>query len=268
MKKIISRKLKRIISLASILLFLLTVNMAHAYDAEDKACSAECGQCHKIEQKEASDLLKGFVSKVIKVKEGPVKGMWQADVEVDGKKFPVYIHYSKKYFFAGNIVDIKNRKIVGKPPRQAQKTKVDVSKIPLKDAIIMGNPFAKNMVIVFDDPDCPYCRKLHPEIKKIVSQRKDIVFYIKLFPLVRLHPDAYNKSKAIVCEKSLKLLDDALSGKKIPAPKCETTEIDENISLAASLGIGSTPTIILKDGTVISGYLPADKLIALIDKAE
>ncbi len=167
MKKIANNKFKQVLSFASILLLLLTVNMAHAYDVEDKACAAECRECHKIEQKEASDLLKGFVNKVIEVKEGPVKGMWQADVEVDSKRLSVYIHYSKKYFFAGNIIDIKNRKIVGKPARAAQKTKVDVSKIPLKDAIIMGNPSAENTVIIFDDPDCPYCRKLHTEIKAL-----------------------------------------------------------------------------------------------------
>jgi thiol:disulfide interchange protein DsbC len=269
MSKIANKKPKRIPTIVAILVLLLSGNSAYAFDVKGKGCGTDCIECHKIKEEEASNLFKGFVDKVIKVEEGPVKGMWEVEVEAQGKRFPLYLHYSKKYFFAGNIIDMENRKIVGKPARDVQKTEaVDVSKIPLEDAIVIGNPSAENKVIVFDDPDCPYCSKLHTEIKKVISQRKDIVFYIKLFPLVSLHPDAYNKSKTIVCEKSLKLLDDAFAGKKIPAPECETTQIDENIQLAASLGISSTPTIILKNGAVIRGYVDADEFIRLIEGAE
>jgi len=244
---------------------ILTYDLAYPFNIEGEGCSTECIQCHRIQKEEASGILKDFVDKVIKVEEGPVKGMWMVEVEAKGKRFPIYLHYSKKYFFAGSIIDIKNRKLVGGKVRPAEKKKVDINKIPLDDAVVIGSPFAKNMVIVFDDPDCPYCRRLHKEIKKVVSQREDIAFYIKLFPLVGLHPDAYRKSKSIVCEKSLKLLDDAFSGKDIPAPGCETDQIDENIRLGQSLGIESTPTLILQDGTVVSGYMAADKLIGLID---
>ena len=45
-------------------------------------------------------------------------------------------------------------------------------------------------------------------MKKVVRERKDIAFYIKMFPL-KIHPGAYDKAKTIVCEKSLKLLEDA-----------------------------------------------------------
>lgn len=239
--------------------------IAYSFDIKGEGCGTECIQCHKIKKEEASEILKDFVEKVINVEEGPVKGMWMVEVEAKGKRFPIYLHYSKRYFFAGNIIDIKNKKLVGGETKPAEKAKVDVDKIPLNDAIIMGNSLARKRVIIFDDPDCPYCRRLHEEIKKVIAQRDDIGFYIKLFPLVKLHPDAYRKSKSIACEKSFKLLDDAFSGKEIPAPSCETTKIDENIKLGESLGITGTPTLILQDGTVISGYMTADKLIAVID---
>lgn len=253
------------VSLVVIGVVLSFYSIGHPFDIKGEGCGTECAQCHKIKKDEASEILKGFVEKVISVEEGPVKGMWMVEVEAKGKRFPIYLHYSKKYFFAGNIIDIKNRKLVGGETKPVEKVKVDVDKIPLDDAIVMGNSLARKRVIVFDDPDCPFCRKLHEEIKKVISQRDDIAFYIKLFPLVKLHPDAYRKSKSIVCEKSFKLLDDAFSGKEIPAPGCETTKIDDNIKLGESLGITGTPTIIFQNGTVISGYITADKLIAIID---
>src|SRR3989338_5854599 len=86
-------------------------------------------------------------------------------------------------------------------------------------------------VIVFTDPDCPYCKKFHTEMKEIIKKNKDIVFYIKLFPLVNVHPEAYEKSKAILCKNSLKLLDDAIEGKKLPKADCDTKAVDENLKL-------------------------------------
>ncbi len=100
-------------------------------------------------------------------------------------------------------------------------------------------------------------------MKKILEERKDIVFYIKLFPL-RIHPEAYEKSKAIVCENSLALLELAFDKKPLPKPKCETPIIDENIKLAEKLGISSLPVLILPDGRVIHGYRDSKTLINLI----
>ncbi len=98
----------------------------------------------------------------------------------------------------------------------------------------------------------------------MVEERKDIVFYIKLFPLVKIHPGAYEKAKAIVCENSLALLEDAFDKKPLPKPNCETPAIDENIKLAEKLGISSLPASILPDGRMIVGYRDSKALISLI----
>ena len=102
-------------------------------------------------------------------------------------------------------------------------------------------------------------------MKKIIAERKDVAFYIKLFPL-KMHPNAYEKSKAIVCEKSLALLELAYDNKPLPKPNCETTVIDDNIKLAEKLRINSLPSMILPDGRVIPGYKEAEALKALIGK--
>jgi thiol:disulfide interchange protein DsbC len=100
-------------------------------------------------------------------------------------------------------------------------------------------------------------------MKKIIDERKDIVFHIKMFPL-KSHPEAYEKSKSIVCEKSLAFLEEAFEKKPIPKPKCETSVVDENIKLAQKLGITSVPSVILPDGRIIAGYKDAKTLINLI----
>mgnify|MGYP001773843174 CR=1 FL=1 len=102
-------------------------------------------------------------------------------------------------------------------------------------------------------------------MKKIVQMRDDIVFYIKLFPL-NIHPQAYEKSKIIVCNKSLRLLEDAFEKKELKAKTCNTDVIDKNIELGRRLGISGTPAYILPDGRLETGYRPAEEFIRIITK--
>ena len=101
-------------------------------------------------------------------------------------------------------------------------------------------------------------------MKQVVATRDDIAFYIKLFPLTSIHPEAYAKSAAVLCEedndKALKLLEDAFNNITIPAPKCETSAVDESIRMGRALGVSSTPTIVFQNGRIVSGAIKADEL--------
>lgn len=99
----------------------------------------------------------------------------------------------------------------------------------------------------------------------MVKDRPDVAFYIKMFPL-KSHPGAYEKAKAVVCGKSLALLEDAFAGKELPKAKCATSAPLENSRLAEKLGIASTPTLVLPDGRVVHGYRDARALKELIGK--
>jgi thiol:disulfide interchange protein DsbC len=107
-------------------------------------------------------------------------------------------------------------------------------------------------------------------MKKVLDQRNDIAFYLKMMPLVNLHPQAYDKSKAIICEesneKAIQLLEDVYAKKSIPQAPCDTKVIDENIRLAQKLGISGTPTLIFNDGSRASGAVKAEQLIQMIDQ--
>ena len=102
-------------------------------------------------------------------------------------------------------------------------------------------------------------------MKKVITERRDIAFYIILYPLP-MHKDAYDKAKAILCEKSLDLLDAAFEKKPLPKPSCDTKAVDENLKLAEKLGITGTPAVIFPDGTLIPGAMEADAIIRQIDR--
>lgn len=239
-----------------ILPLLLLTTPAFAFEGPP-GCGKDCASCHSLDAEEAAEILK---LDDVKVSDAPAKGMWQVEGSQKGQKIRVYLDFAKK-----NVMLIQRFipvDAIGKPP---EVKKFDLKDIPLTGTVLMGDKKAKHKLIVFDDPDCPYCQKLHKNIKTIIEKRKDIAFYIKLYPLP-MHPKAYEKSKAVLCENSLELLDDAFEGRDVPNAKCDTKLVDENIALAKKLGISGTPGIILPDGRLIPGYVESDVLLRMIDE--
>ncbi len=235
---------------------------AEAFQKEPAAAKG-CAECHKLTKEEARKLLGKVVDNVVGVVQGPFPGIWEVDVARDGKTYPIYLDYSMKYLFNGQFIrlaDMEN--LTGL--RYQDLNRVDVASIPLKDAIRVGSPSAKKTVIVLSDPTCPYCVKLHGEIRKAAAKDADVAFLVMPYPRNRNDKATYRKCLAVVCEKSEKLLDDAYAGKELPAPSCKSDAVDETMRLADRLKIQGTPTMILPDGRMISGSMEAEALLALL----
>ncbi len=103
-------------------------------------------------------------------------------------------------------------------------------------------------------------------MKQVVVDRPDIVFFLKL-TLLRMEPQLYQKSKDIVCSKSLKSLDDAFEKKPVAHVGCPSTEVDENMKFMEEHGISGVPALIFPNGSIQSGFLEAAPLIKRIDNA-
>jgi thiol:disulfide interchange protein DsbC len=102
-------------------------------------------------------------------------------------------------------------------------------------------------------------------MKKVVEKRPDIAFYIKFFPIKK---ETREVIKSIACTRSLSLLDKAYKNKEVPVQPCaESISIERMVEFAISLGISVVPTLIMPDGRVHSGYVPAEKLMRIIGDA-
>lgn len=263
------KKIRTAFLLLFILLFLSVAWYSKAYSFGTNGCDGNCKKCHSFSKLEAVNILKKLKlpeAKVVNIQLSPVKSLWELTIDDKGKKGLLYVDFSKKYTLPGPIIEVSTGK--NKTASQLEKTqkpiKVNTSKIPLSNALVLGNKNAPKKIIVFTDPDCSFCGKLHIEMKKVLEKRKDIAFYNKLYPLP-IHKDAYWKSVSIICSKSMTMLEDNFVNKPIKRTECNTKEVDNNIKLAEEFGITSTPTLILPNGKVHSGTMPAEELIKLIE---
>lgn len=246
-----------------LLLLLFTTFATQVVAMSPDGCGAgECRDCHSIQKKEAEEILQNTDFKVLKADFAEVPGFFQIDVQKDDKSYPMYLDFSKQYLFAGQVFKI-NAEAREPQPKVERLTQQQYDAIDTSDALLVGDRLAEKKIIVFTDPECPYCKKLHPELHKVVKQDPNIAFLIKLYPLPS-HPHSYEKSKAIVCAKSLELFEKSLAGENIPAPSCETDVVDKTLALVKEYGINSTPTLVLPDGTIAPGYRLAEDLVKLI----
>lgn len=254
--------MRKILILAMAIFFLQYASYSYGFSNKGE----DCTKCHTLKKEEAAALLKNIDPniKILNIKMTPLRSLWEIDVESNSKKGAVYLDITKKYLISGQLIDIKGKRNLTQETAE-ELNRIDVSKVPLGDAIVMGDKNAKKRVIVFTDPDCPFCAKLHIELKKLTAERKDVAFFIKMFPLP-IHKEAAEKAKAIACEKSLALLDAAFEKKPIAKAKCKSSAVDDNLALGKKLGITGTPTLVMPDGRVISGFRDANALKALIDK--
>ena len=72
-----------------------------------------------------------------------------------------------------------------------------------KTKLIAGNHNAKDKIVVFSDPLCPFCMEYIPEVINYVNKNSDsIALYYYAFPLVQIHPASEALSKIIEVAKN------------------------------------------------------------------
>jgi thiol:disulfide interchange protein DsbC len=247
---------------------LLTATAALAFQGPGaEGCGAgECKDCHSLEVKEVANLLKVTEDNILSLKFSDVPGLWEVEVAQQGKTFPVYVDFSKEFLLQGRVFRLKAPSESQNGPKPPQV--VDVAQIPLHDALLIGKADAERKIIVFDDPECSFCAALQVEMKAVVEAHPNIAFLIKMYPLIKIHPEAYEKARAIVCSGSLAMLEDSLAKKPVPPPICDTDQVKKNLDLGRELGIVSTPTMIMPDGRVVTGSKKAEDIVKILNGEE
>lgn len=187
---------------------------------------------------------------------------WQEVVLPDGTV--LYVEPSQRYAIIGRLVDLWTRQDLTALRLETERRNTAAT-IPSTDVIWAapsGPP--RGRLYVFDDPDCPYCRRAHPVIRALTEQGIEVG--ILLYPLTRIHPDAYSKSIAVWCSGDrLVSLDQVMSGQAVAPPDDPPCEhpIDRNIALGRKIGVTGTPYWLSPRGKALSGVQPLDVLLHL-----
>lgn len=178
-----------------------------------------------------------------------------------------YVTADGKYLITGDMINLETGEHLTEMRRMSDRLeKLTALK---DDQTIVFAPAKgadpKRVVTVFTDIDCGYCRKLHREIDDYLA--RGITIRYLFYPRSGPNTESFRKAEAVWCSNDRKdALTKAKQGAPLPAvPQC-ANPIADQYQLGLALGLRGTPMMILSDGDVVNGYLPADALAQRIDQ--
>lgn len=163
-----------------------------------------------------------------------------------------YVDANVSFVIAGTMFDASTRENLTQK-RLDVALRVDFKSLPLDRAIRTKRGNGSRVIVTFEDPNCPYCKRLWQGM----AEMKDVTIYTFLYPI--LSADSKEKSKAIWCAKDRSAVWDQymVSGKAPPAAPADCKDpLEQNLALGQTLGINGTPTIVFADGSRAAGALP------------
>lgn len=190
----------------------------------------------------------------------PMPGLWE--VRINGSEI-LYTDEQGDFIVQGSLIDTRTRTDLTEQ-RVNQLSAIAFKDLPFKDAFIISKGKATRQFAVFEDPNCGYCKRLHRELAKL----DNVNIHIFLLPV--LGPDSMEKSRNVWCAKdrSRVYVDWMLNSAPIPKASCDTAAIDRNLALSRQLNIRGTPALVFADGTRVPGYIPVERIEALLKDAQ
>lgn len=188
----------------------------------------------------------------------PMPGFYE--VSVGPRLF--YISSNGRYLLDGDVIDLKERSNLTEARRDALRV-ASIDALGEDSMIVYSPKQVKHTVSIFTDIDCTYCQRLHREMDQYLA-RGIRVRYLA-YPRAGLHSASYEKAVSVWCaEDRAAALTAANEGKDLPERSCENP-VARHYALGNLIGVRGTPTIVLENGSVLPGYVPAAQLAKLLD---
>ncbi len=177
----------------------------------------------------------------------------------------VYISKDGRYMLQGDLVDVQAQKNLTEAKRGTGRLKL-VNALSENAMIVFApkNQPVKHTITVFTDVDCGYCRKMHSEMAEL--NRHGIKVRYLMFPRAGKNSPSYDKAVSVFCSKDRNAaLTRAKATGNIEKKTC-VNPVDQHMALVERLGLTGTPTLMLEDGRLMPGYVPAQRLSKLLDE--
>ena len=198
------------------------------------------------------------------IQPGPVPGLYEVRFRTPDGVQVIYTDASGTYVIQGKIYDIRNdRDLTEERLRKLNAIKFD--SLPLDLAVKVQRGSGKRVLAMFSDPYCPACRNF----ERSLAQIDDVTVYVFMFPVIR--PENAEHSRKVWCasDRAKAWLELAAAPKpKVPDAAAGCADpIDKVLKLGRSLGVNSTPTLILANGERITGGLSPADLKEMLDQS-
>jgi thiol:disulfide interchange protein DsbC len=198
-----------------------------------------------------------FSSKEITIENNPVSGL----KSVTTPEGIFYVTEDGKFLIQGPIYNLEGNE----PVNIANSNNIKLMKSIERDAIVYKAPNERYVISVFTDYTCHYCKLLHENINQYLDAGISVHYFA--FPRAGADSDVGKNMQSIWSVADRKAaFENAYKGNKISPASSMVPYVTQQFNVGKKLGIGGTPALVLPSGQLVSGYVPADKLIEILDK--
>lgn len=217
----------------------------------------------QVSANEDVDELKNALAKrlpqyeISRIDSTPIEGLYQ--VILSGQV--IYMTKDARYMLDGNLVDLSTKKNYSEDAMSEIRLS-QLEQLGEENMVVYTPETVKHTITVVTDIDCPYCRRLHSEMDQYLDGGIKVRY---VFMPLKGKGD-YQTTVTVWCsEDKNEALDLAKAGTELEAKDCDNP-IDQHLKVSRSLGVRGTPAIILQDGSMLPGYIPAKKLVTELNR--
>lgn len=199
---------------------------------------------------------------VAEVRETPLDGFFEVRLE-NGESF--YSDAAGKHFLVGDLYENSDTGLINLTEQRRNGERAErLAQVPESERVIFrGAGDTRAVVEVFTDTTCPYCRRFHEEVPKL--NEMGIEVHYLAFPRAGMGSEggralsqvwcADNRTEAMSAAKR----EEALSN----SPDCDNP-VEAQYHLGMEIGVQGTPAIVMPDGRMVPGYVPAERLAEML----
>ena len=170
----------------------------------------------------------------------------------------IYVSADGRYILRGDLLEPGAGRNLTEERRSAGRMAV-IEALGEDSMVVFEPETIEHTVSVFTDIDCPYCRKFHQEVDQL--NKNGVKVRYLAFPRSGQGTRAYQKTVSVWCAKDRSsAMTDAKAGKDVPEKRCDNP-VDDHFQAGRSVGVTGTPAIVLDDGQLVPGYVPAKRLV-------
>jgi thiol:disulfide interchange protein DsbC len=192
-----------------------------------------------------------------KVSATPIPGIYALEI---GGGTVFYGTEDGRYMFAGDMYELGETELVNLAEAdRTLKRKELMAEVAVTDMVVFAPAGAtKAVVSVFTDVDCGYCQKLHLEVPKLNAMGIEVRYLA--YPRAGIGSASYQKIVSAWCSDDRNGAITRLKARQtIPNSSC-TNPVAAQFDLGRKIGVTGTPAIVLEDGRLLPGYMPAEEL--------
>ncbi|XGA80860.1 DsbC family protein [Halomonas sp. CH40] len=192
----------------------------------------------------------------------PLQGIYQVQL-TNGETF--YANADGSYFLVGDLYANQEDGLVNLTEQERNQERAEViAAIPEEERIVfrsVDEPEAT--IVVFTDTSCPYCTRLHETVPEL--NEAGVAVHYLAFPRSGMNSEAARVMQQAWCaDNPQQALTDAKQGKALSGSASCDNPVASQYQTGIALGVQGTPAIILPDGELVPGFMPPERLLAML----